>query len=177
MTLRLAAGISVLRPWREADVSSIVRHANNRAVWLNLRDRFPHPYTTADARAWIAAVSGEDPVVNFAIDVEGDAVGGIGLVPQPDVERCSAEIGYWLGEAYWNRGIATAALRAVTAYGFDRLGFERIFAGVHEWNPASMRVLEKAGYSREAVLRRSVVKDGRVIDKVLFAALRAEWLR
>lgn len=167
-------GACVLRPWRSGDEPSIVRHANNRQIWLNLRDRFPHPYTAADAAWWIDEVRGQRPTTNFAVVVDREPVGGIGLIVQPDVERCSAEIGYWLGEDYWGRGIMTAAVQAATTYAFERLALERVFAAVYEWNPASMRVLEKAGYQREGVLRRSAIKDGRVIDKVLFAALRPE---
>jgi RimJ/RimL family protein N-acetyltransferase len=177
MSARLDCGPATLRAWQESDEPSIVRYGNNKRVSRNLRDRFPHPYTLADAHAWVTAVSDESPLVNFAIDVDGEAIGGIGLVPQTDVFRCSAEIGYWLGEPFWNRGIATAAVVALTTYGFRQLDLERIHAGVYEWNPASMRTLEKAGYVREGVARRSVIKDGQLIDRVLFAALRAEWLR
>lgn len=166
-------GVCRLRPWQWGDEASLVRHANNRRVWLNLRDAFPHPYTTEDATVWIAVAVGQRPVTNFAIEVDGAAVGGIGLIVRADVERCAAEIGYWLGESCWGRGIMTAAVRAVTTYGFDRLALERIFAGVFEWNTASMRVLAKAGYGREAVLRRSAIKDGKVIDRVIYAAVRA----
>ena len=103
----------------------------------------------------------------------GEAAGSIGFVVQPDVHRLSAEIGYWLGEAYWGRGIATEALRAVTAFAFEAHGLVRLFAGVFAWNTASMRVLEKAGYVREGVLTQSAIKDGRVIDQVLYAITRA----
>lgn len=169
----LDCGPCVLRPWQWGDEASIVRHADNRRVWMNLRDAFPHPYTSEDAMVWIAVAIEQSPVTSFAIVVDGEPVGGVGLIVQPDVERCAAEIGYWLGEAYWGRGIMTAAVRAATTYGFDVLGVERIFAGVFEWNTASMRVLAKAGYGREAVLRRSAIKDGQVIDRVIYAVVRA----
>ncbi len=170
--LALDAGPCLIRPWRHADHQSLVRHANNRHVWLTLRDQFPHPYTSADGEEWLTYVAKQRTLTNFAIAVEGEAAGGIGVAPQPDVHRRSAEIGYWLGEAFWNRGVMTAAVRAFTAYAFDAYDLIRIFAGVFSSNPASMRVLEKAGYTREGVLRRSVVKDGQVLDQVLYAVIR-----
>ncbi len=170
--LVIHAGPCLIRPWQHADRESLVRHADNRRVWLMLRDQFPHPYTPADADAWLAHVAQQHPVTSFAITVAGEAVGGIGVAPQPDVHRRSAEVGYWLGEAFWNRGIMTAAVRTFTTYAFDAYDLIRIFAGVFSSNPASMRVLEKAGYTREGVLRRSVVKDGQILDQILYAVTR-----
>ena len=169
-----AAGF-LLRPWRAGDEPALVRHAGNRKLWLNLRDRFPHPYTAADADAWIARVAAEgEPALNFAVVVEGEPVGGAGLEPQGDVHRLTAEIGYWIAESHWGRGLATEAARRLTQYAFSRLALERLEAGVFEWNPASRRVLEKAGYRLEARLRRNVVKDGRIGDSFLYARLRGE---
>jgi RimJ/RimL family protein N-acetyltransferase len=119
--------------------------------------------------AWVLA---ERPETNFAIAVNDDAVGGIGYEIRPDVHRVSAEIGFWLGESHWGRGIMTEVLRAVTNHALHTHNLARLYASVFEWNPASMRVLEKAGYVREAVLRRSAVKDGRIIDQVLYAFTR-----
>jgi [ribosomal protein S5]-alanine N-acetyltransferase len=158
-----------LRPWRAGDEESLVRHANNRNVWINLRDRFPHPYTEADAVGWIAMASQESPVLHFAIEVDGEAAGGIGLELQPDVFRRSAEIGYWLGEKHWGRGIATEAVRAMTAYAFETLEICRVFGGVFDPNPGSARVLEKAGYTLEGRLRRAAFKDGKPRDQLLYA--------
>lgn len=158
-----------LRRWETGDVSSLVRNASNRRVSMNLRDRFPYPYTEEHARGWTDVASREDPLLHFAIAVGGDAVGGIGLQLQPDVFRRSAEIGYWLGEPYWGRGIMTDAVSAVTEYAITNLGLCRVFAGVFDPNPASARVLEKAGYVREARLRRSVFKDGRMRDQLIYA--------
>jgi len=164
---------STLRAWREGDDASLVRHADNRNVWRNLRDRFPSPYTAADAKEWIRAAGAESPVANFAIVVSGEAIGGIGLRLGTDIFRRSAEIGYWLGEPFWGRGIATEAVRAVSQYAFESFDLCRLEAGVFEWNPASMRVLEKAGYSREGRTRLSVTKDGRTGDHVLYGLVRA----
>lgn len=161
-----------LRPFQATDAPSIAGHADNRKVWLNLRDLFPHPYTVADAERYVASVAGQEPVTRFAIDVGGEAVGSVSLKPGTDVERRSAEIGYWLGEAYWGRGIASAAVAAVTAYAHRELDLLRVFAVPFVRNPASVRVLERAGYQREGIMRRSAVKDGEILDQYLYAAVR-----
>ena len=158
-----------VRSWKPSDAGSLAAHANNRKIWINLRDAFPHPYTLRDARAFIRAARKDRPECFFAIVVEGQAVGGIGYSRHRDVERVSAEIGYWLGESYWGRGITTAALQAVTDYAVRAHGLTRVYAVPYEWNPASFRVLEKAGYQLEARLRRSAIKDGKVIDQLLYA--------
>jgi [ribosomal protein S5]-alanine N-acetyltransferase len=162
-------GRAIVRDWREADRESLVRHANNRKVWRNLKDRFPHPYTDDDARAWLDLARAEPPRAGWAIEVGGEAAGGIGLVPLADVYARTAHIGYWLGEAHWGRGIMTAAVRAVSDHALSGLGFLRLEAPVFAWNPASMRVLQKCGYSREGVMRKSVSKDREVIDCALYA--------
>ena len=164
----IACGACVLRPWRAGDEAALVRHAHIRAVWLNLRDQFPHPYTAADAEGWIKFASAQSPPTSLAIDV-GEAAGGIGVRLHDDVERVSAELGYWLGEAFWNRGIMSAAVRAFTRYAFQQFSLTRVFAIPYATNVASQRVLEKAGYRREGTLRRSVIKDGKVLDQALFA--------
>ena len=170
--MRLALTSCVVRSWETRDVASLAEHANNWKIWLNLRDAFPHPYTAKEADAWLAHVAEQEPVTSFAIETDGEAVGGIGLMLATDIHRLSAEIGYWLGEGFWGRGIATAALQAFTPWAFQTFALERIWAGVFATNPASMRVLEKAGYLREAILRRAVVKDGEVLDQVIFATVR-----
>ena len=148
---------------------SLTLHANNRRVWETLRDRFPHPYTRADALAFVRRVRSALPETSFAIEVDGSAVGGIGFMLQHDVERVSAEIGYWLGEPYWGRGICTEALRAVTAYAIERHELTRVLAVPFAHNAASQRVLEKAGFQREGHMRRSAIKDGRICDQLLYA--------
>lgn len=158
-----------VRSWRVDDAPSIAAHANNRRVWINLRDRLPHPYTVDDAHAFIRAALRRAPETVFAVAVDGAAVGGIGFTLHDDVERVSAEIGYWLGEAFWGRGIMTQALTAVTDYAIRTHDLTRVYAVPYEWNPASFRVLEKAGYVCEGRMRRSAIKDGRVIDQLLYA--------
>ena len=134
---------------REGDEPSLVRHADNYEVWRRLRDSFPHPYTRADAEWWIAFAKQQDPQAHFAIEVRGEATGGIGLELRSDIERRSAEIGYWLGEDLWGSGITTVAVRAVTEYGFEALHLTRIFAVPFATTSASIRVLEKCGYVHE----------------------------
>lgn len=170
--MELKLSNSVLRAWRPGDEQSLVRHANSRGVWRNLRDAFPHPYTLADAKHWIETANPATPITNFAIVVGGAAVGAIGLVLKEDVFRRSAEIGYWLGEEYWGRGIVTEAVHAVTEYAFATFDVCRVYAGVFEWNPASMRVLEKAGYEFECRMKKSVTKDGETIDELIYAMVR-----
>ena len=173
--MELVAANCRLRPLRPTDAASLARHANDRDVWLNLRDRFPHPYAERDAAAYIAHVAGRSPTTSFAIDVLGEAAGSISLHPGRDVERVSAEIGYWLGRAYWGRGIVTDAVRLATTHAFAALGLRRVFAVPFAPNAASHRVLEKAGYVREGTLRRSAVKDGALLDQFLWAAYDDRW--
>ncbi len=161
-----------LRPWHPNDVAALVRHANNRNIWRNVRDRFPHPYTAEAAEMWISLAQNNLYEPSFAIAVDGEAVGGIGLIFGQDIERRSAEIGYWLGEEYWGRGIVTEAVCALCEYTFAQFDLARIWAGVFEWNPGSMRVLEKAGFQREGILRKAATKDGQTIDVVLYAMVR-----
>lgn len=161
-----------VRSWEWRDRESIVRHANNRNVARNLRDRFPFPYTDRDARNWLEVVVDAEPETNFAIVVAGEAVGGVGYTLQYDVDRRSAEIGYWLGEEFWGRGIATEALIVVTDHAFANHDLCRVYAHVFDWNPASARVLEKAGYAFEGRLRKSVTKEGQTIDQLMYAIVR-----
>jgi [ribosomal protein S5]-alanine N-acetyltransferase len=157
-----------VRVWQPSDLESLVRHANNRKIWLNVRDRFPHPYLRAHGQAFIKSAREGGLEHAFAIVVDGAAIGGVGFVQQQDVERVSAEIGYWLGEAFWGRGIATEAVIAVTRHAIDEHRFTRLFATTFAHNIASARVLEKAGYTLDARLRRSAIKDGQIIDELLY---------
>jgi len=162
-----------LREWQPRDALSIVRHANDYEVWRFLRDRFPHPYTARDAEAWLDRVRGESPPLDFVITVDDEAVGGIGLTRGADIERVSAEVGYWLGRSVWGRGLATAAVRSITDYAFRVLSLERVFALPFEGNRASARVLVKAGFRLEGTLRSAAIKEGRVTDLLLFARTRS----
>ena len=161
-------GASV-RSWRAEDLPSILCHANNREVARQLRDRFPHPYEPAHALGFLQWV-GQQPVETvWAIALDDGAVGGIGLQLGQDIERVSAEIGYWLGQDHWGRGLATAAVQSVTDYAFAQFGLTRIFAVPFAANLASIRVLEKAGYTFEGQLHRSAIKGGVICDQRLYA--------
>ena len=126
------------------------------------------------AEAWIKARLDQSSRMLCALEAQGEAIGAITLVFQPEPKHHSAEIGFWLGEQYWNKGIATEAVRAFTQYGFREHGLSRIYAHVFAWNVASMRVLEKCGYQREGLLRQSAVKDGKMVDEVLYAKLHGD---
>jgi RimJ/RimL family protein N-acetyltransferase len=170
--MRLDCGTCCVRRWSAADKPALLRFANNRQIWRNLTHRFPHPYTDADADTWLAKVAAKPAATNWAIEVDELAVGGIGMDPGEGVYAKSARFGYWLGEPYWGRGIMTAAVRGTVDYIFSHSDLVRLEAPVFEWNPQSMRVLEKCGFIREAVMRQSVEKDGQIIDAVLYARLR-----
>jgi RimJ/RimL family protein N-acetyltransferase len=175
MELPIATG--VVREWRLTDAPSLAQHANDRQIWRNLRDRFPHPYTQADGESFITMARGMTPMTFFAIAVDDAAVGGIGYILHDDIERVSAEIGYWLGTAYWGRGIMTSAVAAVTRLAFHRHEeLRRVYAVPFTWSVASTRVLEKVGYRLEGRLRQSVIKDGEVTDQFMYAILRDEVL-
>ena len=163
----------VLRPWKPGDEMALLRHANNRNIWIRLTDRFPFPYTRKDARRWIrASERAPFPPTQFAIVLEGEAIGGVGFERRNELERFTAELGYWLSEMHWGKGYATEALRAVAEYAFSRFDFVRLQARVLEGNPASGRVLEKAGFTLETSMRRGAFKDGRVMDLLLYARVR-----
>ena len=167
--MRIEIGECQVRSYRVDDAPSLAKHAHNPNIARNMRDTFPYPYTLSDAHDWISLVMQQSPEANFAIASADEVIGGIGLIFRDDIHRRSAEIGYWLGEPFWGQGIATAALRAVTDYAFANHDLARLEAYVFEWNPASMRVLEKVGYIREGKLRRSITKDAQTIDGFLFA--------
>ena len=158
-----------IRSWTSGDADALVTHANNSRIAINLRDRFPHPYTKRDARDYILWSRKRSPETVFAIAVDGAAVGSIGFLIGADVERVSAEMGYWLGEVFWGRGIATEALVAMTTYAIDTYALTRLYALPFASNAASCRVLEKAGYVLEARLRRSAIKNGAITDQLQYA--------
>jgi ribosomal-protein-alanine N-acetyltransferase len=173
--VRIIGRQCVLRPWRKGDEASLVRNADNRRVWMNLMDIFTHPYTMKDARDWLemrrtAKVKG----TVFAIEVDWKPVGGIGLDLHKGNFAGTADIGYWLGEPYWGRGIVTEAVKLMTRYAFRKFNLERIEAGVFAWNPASARVLEKAGFRFEGRMKKRISKDGKKTDELMYAKLGAK---
>ena len=164
-----------LRPWQLADKKTLAKHANNIHVWNNLRDYFPHPYTEDDGELFIQMVLNKPaPTTDFAIDIDGKAVGGIGIILNKDVERISAEIGYWLGESYWNKGIITHAIKQISEYVFAKFPVIKIYATVFSYNVASMRALEKAGFIKEGILKQAAIKNEKVIDLHYYGLLKTE---
>jgi len=161
-----------LRPFIPDDAPSLAELANDLTVWRNLRDGFPHPYTLEHARGFIERTLRQPAGSHAAIVIGGRAVGSIGLELGTDVERVSAEFGYWLGEPYRGRGVMTEAIRAFTDAAFETFSLTRIFALPFAHNVASCRALEKAGFTLEAVLRRSCIKEGRITDQRQYARIR-----
>jgi RimJ/RimL family protein N-acetyltransferase len=161
----------LLRPWTASDAPSLVRNANDKAVSRCLSDRFPFPYTDEDAQAFLSMAIGQ-PKLNLAIEVEGAAVGGIGLRPGEGELRIGCHVGYWLGRRCWGRGLMSRILPAYCDFVFRNFGFERLHTTVMANNPASARVLEKSGFLREGTLRRAAIKGGEVFDMWMYAMIR-----
>jgi RimJ/RimL family protein N-acetyltransferase len=174
--IELLNGPAVIREWCRADSDDLALQANDRRVWLNMRDAFPHPYRLEDAERFIATAMAKVPPTFIAIVAAGRIAGGVGYTLHGDVERVGAEVGYWLGHEYWGRGIATAAVQALTGHAFQvHPELRRLYAVPYATNRASARVLEKAGYRCEGSLRQSAIKDGRVLDQWMYAILRDAW--
>ena len=160
-----------IRQWKEDDVNNLVLYANNINVWNKLRNNFPHPYSEEDAKAWLQKAN-EPPIINLAIDLDGQAVGGIGLILNSDIYIMSAEMGYWLGEEFWGQKIASEAVKQMVDYTFYYFDIVRLYAEVFENNKASMRVLEKNGFYLEGVRRKAVLKNGVLMDDFIWVKLR-----
>lgn len=162
----------ILRPFRKGDEESLVRNINNEKIYRPTL-RIPYPYTMNDAKKWIEECEKNDKekenpnAVNFAIDANGEVVGGIGL--SKIVKQHKGELGYWLSENYWGKGIMTEAIKLIIEFGFKQLKLVRIYADVFPFNKASMKVLEKNGFKLEGILRKNTLKDGKYIDDYRFA--------
>ncbi len=161
----------ILRPFMPSDAEVLVILANNKNISINLRDGFPHPYSLKDARIFIKKCLKDNKQSIFAIQYKGVLVGSIGLYKQEDVYQLSAELGYFVGEAYWNKGIATKSIGLITKYGFENLHLNRIFAGVFQNNKASMLILEKNDFLLEGIKRKAIIKENQIMDEYLFAKL------
>lgn len=163
-----------LRPWRASDAADVAHFANNERIACNLRDVFPYPYTLDDAKSYVNSCeeAGEERQLCRAIEVEGRVVGSIGVFPGNDVYRRSAELGYWLAEEYWGQGVMTAAVDQICREAFRHWDIVRIHAEPFAHNAASRRVLEKAGFALEGILRKSVVKNGQICDSCMYALIK-----
>ena len=172
--MRLQTDLCVLRPWRMEDAAALAACINSRRIWLHLRDWVPHPYTVEDARTYLQRVTTPQSEHAVCIEVAGEVGGGMSIRLGADVHRRTAELGYWLAEPQWGRGIMTAAVRAFVPACMEEFELDRIFATTSSRNPASARVLEKAGFAFEGRLRKNVVKDGEVLDSLMFAWVRED---
>jgi len=166
----------LLRPWDPDDARSLVIHANNPKIARNLRDGFPYPYTLKDAEQWLRMVKENRMDIILAIEVNGEAAGGIGLHSMKDVHRYNAELGYWLSESFWGMGIISDAIGVMVNYAFTHTRWLRLFATIYEHNTPSMRVLEKNGFTREAIHKKAVMKEGKLLDEHLYALLKEQWI-
>ena len=158
-----------LLPWKNTDLDSLVKFANNKKIADNLTDKFPYPYTEEYGKAFIDYTKSHNPLIVFAIDIEGQAIGGIGVHPQTDISRKNAELGYWLAEPYWGNGIISEAVKIIIPYAFQNFEINRIYAIPFESNIASQRVLEKAGFTFEARFEKTLIKNGVLLDELFFA--------
>lgn len=162
-----------LRKLQIYDAPKIALMLNNKKIWDQLRDYIPFPYSEKDGQEFISFVSSDVSQHVFGIVKDEELCGVVGLIVQEGIYRLSAEIGYWLGEDYWGKGIMTKAVELVTIYGFDELKLERIYTGVFEFNIASMRILEKNGYEKEGVFKKALIKNGKLIDEHRYAKWRS----
>ncbi len=165
----LKEGNIILRPLGDNDATVLAQLANNRKIWINVRDVLPSPYCIDDANNFISLTQKENPQMSFAIEYNKQFCGMVGLIGQSDVYKKIAEIGYWIGEPYWNKGIATIAVKLLTEYGFNQLNLIRIHTGVFEYNIGSMKVLTKNGYEKDGVFKKSIFKNGKIYDEHRFS--------
>ena len=163
-----------LRTWTLADAPALAKLINNKKVQDNLRDGLPFPYSEEDAKVFLSAVLASDPDQNlaFAIEADGELIGSISATRCANIHFRTAELGYYLGESYWGKGFATEAVRQICDYIYRNTDIIRIFAEPFAYNTASCRVLEKAGFQLEGLLRSNAVKNGRILDMKMYARIR-----
>lgn len=161
-----------LRPFQESDVESLVKYANNPKIAANLTDAFPNPYGSEDAQRFIKLTKERNQNGIFAIEIDGEACGAIGIHAQTDIHRKSMECGYWLAEKYWGKGIITEAIKQIVEYGFNTFDIVRIYARPFSYNIPSQRALEKAGFKHEATLKKACFKNGQFCDEMIYSIVR-----
>ena len=166
----------ILRPWKQRDAEALALMANNKNIADNLRDGFPFPYSFEDALNWLRLILPENfPPRFFSITVDKVLTGSIGLVSKADIYRKNFEIGYFLAEEHWGKGIATRAIKAATSYAFNNFDIVRVYAEPFADNTGSRKALEKAGYSLEATLKRNVIKNGIIKDSCIYSVLKEDF--
>ena len=165
----------ILRPWKASDINSLIKYANNWNIAKNLTNQCPHPYTIQDGKAFIEYATKDEPIHIFAIEVNQEAVGGIGIHPQSDIFIKNAEIGYWLGEPFWGHGIVSKAIKQIIQFGFSTFDIERIFARPYGTNFASQKILEKNNFLLEGRYNNILYKNGEYLDELIYAIRRSNW--
>lgn len=164
----------LLRPLEKSDKESLAKSANNRNIWLNLTHLLPYPYTEKDAVEFINFVRKQSVLYNFTIDVGGNAVGMISCIPEEGVFCGNGELGYWLAEEHWGKGIVSEAIALICSYAFTELDLHRITAQVFAYNKASIHLLKKNGFEQEGILRKAIIKDHKITDLHIFGKLKDE---
>jgi [ribosomal protein S5]-alanine N-acetyltransferase len=164
-----------LRPWVNEDLETLVKFANNWNIAKNLTDKFPFPYNEDHGKAFIEFATKDHPIHIFAIDIDGASAGGIGIHPQDDIFKKNAELGYWLAEPFWGMGIISSAIRQMTNFAFETYDIDRVFARPFGTNIASQRVLEKNGFQLEAKFAKTILKNGEMLDELVYAVRREQW--
>lgn len=161
-----------LRPWKESDLTSLVKYANNPNIAKNMTDQFVHPYTEENGKMFISFATKDSPIHIFAIDLNGEAIGGIGVHPQGDVMRKNAELGYWLAEPFWGKGIISKLIPQMVEFAFKTYDITRLYARPYGANIASQKVLEKSGFKLEARIEKNIFKNGEFLDELIYAVRR-----
>ena len=171
--MRISEMKFILRKFKESDLASLVKYANNYNIAKFLTNMFPHPYTEENGRDYLSLAINHPGI--FAIDVDGEVVGSIGLFPQTDIHQKSAELGYWLAEPFWGNGIVPQAIGEIVEYGFKTFDIVRIYARPFSTNQASQRVLEKAGFTCEARHKKALYKNGEFMDELVYVTFKDEY--
>lgn len=161
----------VLRKWKREDAQQLAALANNKNIWLNVRDRFPHPYSVLNALQWMEQHKNEQPQQHFCIEYKRSVAGGAGIIVKDDIYKKSIEIGYFIGEPFWNKGIATKAVNLLLHYIAHNFDVVRIYAEVFEHNKASMNVLLKNGFYLEGIRKNAVIKNGVIMSDYVWVKL------
>ncbi len=164
-----------LRPWEISDLDSLVKYANNWQIAKNMTDGFPFPYSENNGKSFIEFATKDSPIHIFAIDIDGQAVGGIGIHPQADIHRRNAELGYWLAESFWGQGIISSAVKQTIDFAFATYDIDRVFARPFGTNIPSQKILEKNNFSIEGKFEKVLIKDGILLDELVYAIRRENW--
>lgn len=174
LKLHFLNGDYVIRDFELSDTDSLAKYANNYEIFRWVMDNFPFPYSKQNAEEWIAFSKNARDGFNYAIANKSELIGGIGVKFKEDVYRYSWELGYWLGEPFWGNGIMTAAVKVFSSYLFNNYNIRSLIANVYEGNLASMKVLKKAGFKLDGVIRKAVFKEKLFLDLYVYSILREE---